>query len=310
MLYIHTGRGRLLATALAESLRAPGAPTRLIVVPKQLTLQTERTLLEALGLRGSFALQVLSAERLCGRIFDAAGLPEGERIDDRGRVMLVRAAVRAAAEHLTIYRGAEHRRGFPERAAQQLERIRQARVTADALRACAAEQSGAARMKLNDLSYILEAYESLLEGRYQDGESEFLAAVDRVRGAAFLQECDVWFFGFDMVPPTLHELIAAVAAVCENTNIFLPLENDPRARDFDAFLPMQHAMERLIAAARRNGAAVERIDLEEAGFVPDEQPSVGKPLDVAALLGRSEPEKKRRRILVDAPKRKGDPTVL
>ena len=310
MLNIHTGRGRLLAPALAEALRAPGAPTRLIVVPKQLTLQTERTLLEALKLRGSFALQVLSAERLCGRIFDAAGLPEGERIDDRGRVMLVRAAVRAAAEHLTIYRGAEHRRGFPERAAQQLERIRQARVTADALRECAAGQSGAARMKLNDLSYILEAYESLLEGRYQDGESEFLAAVDRVRDAAFLQDCDVWFFGFDMVPPTLHELIAAVAAVCENTNIFLPLENDSHARDFDAFLPMQHAMERLIAAARRHGAAVERIDLEEAGFVPDERPSVGKPLDVAALLGRSEPEKKRRHILVDAPKRRGDLATL
>ena len=96
MLNIYTGRNRLLANALIEVVRSASAPTQIVVVPKQLTLQTERMLLEALNLRGSFRLQVLSAERLCGRIFDAAGQPEGVRVDDRGRVMLVRAAVEQA----------------------------------------------------------------------------------------------------------------------------------------------------------------------------------------------------------------------
>jgi len=214
MLSVYTGRNRLMASALTEIVGAAGEETRLVIVPKQLTLQTERMLLGALSLRGSFSIQVMSTERLCARIFDAAGQPEGVRIDDRGRVMLVRAAVRAAAEHLTIYRGAERRRGFPERAAAQLERIRQARVNAETLRACAAELSGSSRLKLNDLSYILEAYESLIENRYQDGEAEFSAAIARAQDAAFLRTCGVWFFGFDMVPPTLYSLIAAVAAVC------------------------------------------------------------------------------------------------
>lgn len=263
MLHLCTGRNRLLAKALIESVRNAAAPTQLVIVPKQLTLQTERMLLGALEMRGSFRIQVMSAERLCGRIFDAAGQPEGTRIDDRGRVMLVRAAVRAAAENLTIYRGAEHRRGFPERAADQLERIRQARVNAETLRACAAELSGSARMKLNDLSYILESYEDLIGGRYQDGESEFGAAILRARDADFLKDCDVWFFGFDMVPPTLHDLVAAVAASTENCSIFMPLENDENARDFDSFLPMQKSLQRLVASAKRAQAAVDRIYIEE-----------------------------------------------
>ena len=152
MLRVYTGRGRLMQAALSELLRRADARTQLVVVPKQLTLQTERTLLRDLNQRGSFQIQVLSPERLCARIFDAAGQPEGVRVDDRGRVMLVRAAVRAAGENLTLYRGAERRRGFPERCAAQLERIRQAGVTADTLRACAADLSGTARLKLNDLS--------------------------------------------------------------------------------------------------------------------------------------------------------------
>ena len=268
MLRVYTGRGRLMQAALSELLRRANARTQLVVVPKQLTLQTERTLLRDLNQRGSFQIQVLSPERLCARIFDAAGQPEGVRVDDRGRVMLVRAAVRAAGENLTLYRGAERRRGFPERCAAQLERIRQAGVTADTLRACAADLSGTARLKLNDLSYILEAYGALIEDRYQDGTSEFNAAILRAREAAFLRECAVWFHGFDMMPPTLHGLIASVGAVTD-AGLLLPLENDEHARDFDAFLPMFRALEQLSIAAKRLGAPMERVDVEDAAAEED-----------------------------------------
>lgn len=297
MLRVYTGRGRLMQAALSELLRRADARTQLVVVPKQLTLQTERTLLRDLNQRGSFQIQVLSPERLCARIFDAAGQPEGVRVDDRGRVMLVRAAVRAAGENLTLYRGAERRRGFPERCAAQLERIRQAGVTADTLRACAADLSGTARLKLNDLSYILEAYSALIEDRYQDGTSEFNAAILRAREAAFLRECAVWFHGFDMMPPTLHGLIASVGAVTD-AGLLLPLENDERTRDFDAFLPMFRALEQLSIAAKRLGAPMERVDVEEAAAEED----------TSHEHFREPPEHSspRPRLLVSVPPRKAD----
>ena len=297
MLRVYTGRGRLMQAALSELLRRADARTQLVVVPKQLTLQTERTLLRDLNQRGSFQIQVLSPERLCARIFDAAGQPEGVRVDDRGRVMLVRAAVRAAGENLTLYRGAERRRGFPERCAAQLERIRQAGVTADTLRACAADLSGTARLKLNDLSYILEAYGALIEDRYQDGTSEFNAAILRAREAAFLRECAVWFHGFDMMPPTLHGLIASVGAVTDS-GLLLPLENDEHARDFDAFLPMFRALEQLSIAAKRLGAPMERVDVEEAAAAEDaSHEHFREPPEHSSL---------RPRLLVSVPPRKAD----
>ena len=126
---IYTGRSRLMEGAMLRALREAMAGERadhIIVVPKQLTLQTERTLLDALGLEGSFALQVVSPERLCQRVFEAAGMPEGARVDERGRVMLVRAAVHSVNERLKLYHGAAGRRGFAERCARQLELIRQA----------------------------------------------------------------------------------------------------------------------------------------------------------------------------------------
>ena len=138
---IYTGRNHLLFPALAMLLgrarQAGTAEVHIIVVPKQLTLQTERDLLAALGLKGSFDLQVLSPERLCARIFEAAGQPEGVRVDERGRVMLVRRAVEAAGDRLRVYRNLNHRRGFADRCARQLELIRQAGLGPERLRFCA-----------------------------------------------------------------------------------------------------------------------------------------------------------------------------
>ena len=264
---IVTGRGRLMEGAMIGTVKASmaeGTDVHIVVVPKQLTLQTERTLLDGLGLEGSFRLQVLSPERLCGRIFEAAGQPEGARVDERGRVMLVRQAVRESADRLSLYRGAERRRGFADRCARQLELIRQAGLSPEALNDCAGALGGLLGMKLRDLSVILEAYGRLIEGRYQDGESEFAHAIALAGEAAFLREAAVTFFGFDLTPPTLHGLIAAVGALCPRTTVFFPLENDPEARDFECFLPLQQCFDRLCRACARAGAEVERVCLSEA----------------------------------------------
>ena len=262
-----------MAPAMTDVLRrsmAGGERDHIVVVPKQLTLQTERALLAALDLKGSFRLQVLSPERLCGRIFEAAGQPGGARVDERGRVMLVRAAVHSVDDRLRLYHGAAERRGFAERCARQLELIRQAGLTPERLFACAEQTEGLLRMKLDDLGVILEAYEDLLEGRFQDGESEFAEAVSRAPEAMFLRDACVFFYGFDLTPPMLHRLIGAVGAVCADTHVFLPLANDENARDFDAFLPLKGCLERMIVAARRSGVWPERIMVEAEG-VPDER---------------------------------------
>ncbi|MBQ8089014.1 MAG: hypothetical protein IJ234_11455, partial [Clostridia bacterium] len=277
MLTIYTGRSRLMEGALASALRQASG-LKLVVVPQQLTLQTERDLLAALELEGSFDLQVLSTERFCHRIFEAAGQPEGVRVDDRGRVMLVREAARSARDRLSVYRGCEHRRGFPERCAAQLERIRQAGVAPQALRECAQAQQGASARKLNDLAEIYEAYEALIAGRFQDGETEVLAAAERAERADFLREAEVWFYGYDMVPPTLHRLMAAVALVAREASVLLPLESDVRVRDFDVFQPMKRAKDRLIAAAQAQGVPLRQVpvyperpdsEMEEALFVSE-----------------------------------------
>ena len=268
---IITGRGGLMENAMIDALKnAMGQPfeNHIVVVPKQLTLQTERVLLEALDLKGSFSLQVVSPERLCQRIFEAAGMPDGTRVDERGRVMLARTAIRDSADQLKLYRGAERRRGFADRCARQLELLRQAGLSPEQLLDCAAQTDGILSMKLRDLSTILDAYQRAILGRFQDGESEFFDAADRANGADFLRHADVTFYGFDLTPPSLHRLIAAVASVCPNTRLFLPVDVDIAIRDRDVYSPLLHCLGRLRKSCENLGVVVEQTVIQDSVASP------------------------------------------
>ncbi len=266
MLRLLTGRAYLLEDALCGGVGRSMAETgldQLVIVPKQLTLQTEQTLLARLKLSGSFRLQVLSPERLCGRIFAAAGYPEGERVDDRGRALLVREAAREAQDALTLYKNAYQRRGFAERAARQLELLRQGGVTPAALDECADREKGQLALKMKDLARLLSAYEERIAGRYQDGETEFLEAVRRARSAAFLREAEVWFYGFDITPPPLNALMAEVSAAAPRAAMLFPMEPDEDAPDAEVFEPLRRARRRLLAAARASGVETECVSLPD-----------------------------------------------
>lgn len=260
MLEVFTGENRLLSGALVAQVGAALAESEAdvyVVVPRQLTLLTERLLLEGLKLRGSFRIRVLSPARLCAQIFEATGQPEGVRVDDRGRVMLVRQAIRQA-QGLTIYKNAGRRRGFAERCARQLELFVQGGVAPEALRDCAGETSGAARMKLMDLAAILEHYTLLSQGRFQDGEREITEAALRADRAEFIAAGRFYFFGFDLTPPSLMQLMANIGAACPRAALFFPLINDEEARDYNCYLPLERALDRLAAACRDAGADLHR----------------------------------------------------
>ncbi len=248
MLRAYTGENRLLAEALlAEADRALSADDAdiYVVVPRQLTLLTERMLLGGLKKRGSFRLRVIAPARLCAEIFAAVGGPSGVRVDERGRVMLIRRALRES-ENLSIYKNAWRRRGFAEKCAAEIESFLQGGVTVEQLRECAESSSGVQAAKLHDLAEVMEAYLRLIEDRYQDGEMELAAAAARVCEAQFTRDAHFFFYGFDIMPSTLITLIAQLSTDCADAAIFYPLINDEAARDADCCAVLRLQLNRLL----------------------------------------------------------------
>jgi ATP-dependent helicase/nuclease subunit B len=271
---------------LQEAARRLGADDKpvYVVVPKQLTLQTELELIRALEPGGSFRINVLSPERLCARIFEAAGAPEFTRVDDRGRVMLARRVLNQCRDGLKVYSGAGHRRGFPARSARQLELFRQAGLDADALSALAEGEKGLLGAKLYDMALIIREYDALIRDRYMDGEAEFMSAAQRA-SQADIARCGMIFYGFDVMPRPLHELMARLGTQGEVTAIFAA-DGDGRAPDADAFLAVNRSIGRLRAVCAENGCQTAMV----RGDMPDRQrPAALRHLEKRLFAAKSEP---------------------
>jgi len=260
---------------LGAALREGGSHSLVVLVPEQYTLQSEMEIIDALGIPGSFRLQVTSPARLFSRIFAEAGSPEPVRIDERGRTMLMHASLKSLRRELCWYKGAQHRPGFAELAASQIRELKQAGYTPEKLDELSENVNGALKYKLKDLSLIWNVYEEKMVGRFMDGEDELNHAIDRMGRVSFLQGCEVWAYGFELVSPTLAHALLGLEKVARRVNLLLALQNNAASRDFYSFEPVQRSYERLCRMAGEQGVEWTREALPDNVPVEDLRPEIG-----------------------------------
>ncbi|MBQ1256018.1 MAG: hypothetical protein IIX93_01930, partial [Clostridia bacterium] len=263
-----TGRRHLLTERLLSEIQRVFRESKdlnvIVLVPEQLTLETEMLTLDGLGLSGSFRLSVLSPKRLSSIIFDEAGRPKQVVVDERGRAMLMGKTLRKLNKNLKWYAGAKDKRGFEMRIVDEISRLKQAGVTPDALFQLSDEaEESAFKWKIRDIALLYEAYESEMEGIFQDGEDEISEAIRRMPECAQIRNTALFVFGFDLTTPLWNRFFAAASMFAAETGMFLPLENDGLAPDFTLFAPLQASYERILACLRENNVTYKREYLRD-----------------------------------------------
>ena len=97
---LYARAGQEVREELLERLGRSGAPRRLLLVPENDSHESERALCRTLGNRAAQGCEVLSLTRLAGRLTDAAGGGAAPMLDAGGRMLLMYAALRRAADGL------------------------------------------------------------------------------------------------------------------------------------------------------------------------------------------------------------------
>ena len=104
---LHLILGRAVAgktTAVLKRLCANGAARpQVLMVPEQMSHETERALCRQGGAAVSVYAEVLSFSRLANRIFQQAGGLGDPELDGGGRLLLMYRAVKSVAGALTVY---------------------------------------------------------------------------------------------------------------------------------------------------------------------------------------------------------------
>ena len=157
---------------------------RIYMVPELITHDTERRLCTAAGDTTSRFAEVLSFSRLARRVAEYTGCGELECLDNGGRVIAMAAAARNLAGQLKAYASVETRPEFLEALVEAVDEFKRCCISPADLQKAAENTEGSFSQKLQELSLLLSAYDSICIRGKRDPRDRETVLLEQ------LQDCD------------------------------------------------------------------------------------------------------------------------
>ncbi len=213
-----------------------------ILVPEQLSMDTEREMLSRLGLSAQLMVEVLTFSRLSNLVFSACGPLRLKYIDKAGKLFAVQRALQNVQNDLEYYEKNVHQRGFARLVTDLIGELKRYGATAEKL-ISAADGAGEAPLskKLRDIAKIYEEYNRLISGKYSDGEENLLRATENI-GKSGLFSGEFFVTGFKDFTPVEH---TALSEIMKNASLTVVLTTDTLDKTDGIFASAQRTWARL-----------------------------------------------------------------
>lgn len=246
-----SGKSRFLMDHIRSLIADPFARV-LVIVPGQLTFETEKRIMNVCQVEGIFGLQVMSIQRLAAKVIEDTGACAFITGAERSMI-----ALRALALMDRPFHGADSLPDFERCAAELIARLKGYRQTPNGLREAAVRVRDAAlREKLRDTASLLEHYDAICAGR-TDFADIYAIAAQRAKDAALLRGAHVVIDGLDSTSPAVMAFLAQVIALaCDTVAAF---RGTGSGGDEALFASERADMLRFIEAANQAGQPVKEV---------------------------------------------------
>ncbi|MBC8545540.1 exodeoxyribonuclease V subunit gamma [Clostridiaceae bacterium NSJ-31] len=233
----------------------------IVVVPEQVSFETERSIYDVLGARKAMGVEVLSFTRLCNRIFREYGGLAGDYIDDSARLLLMSVTLEEWKDALRLYGNRSGRLQFVQALVSQISEFKNAGVTPDALEefARSAGEGGLAE-KTAELSVIFRAYQARLAQSYKDAEDDLMSACALLEVNPFFSGYRVYIDAFKSFTAGEYRLLTHIIAQSPSVTAALCTDSlEDCEHGMGLFSLVQKTAARLSRIARENRVPVETI---------------------------------------------------
>lgn len=201
-------------SAVMERLRAHQArgEKAYLMVPEQFTLQSDIHLLDALEREATMDIRVKSFTSLAREVLERLGDGGRAPLTELGRSLLLRFLIERHREELEVFGRGKAGQGVITALAETLAECKSAGIRPEALR----EESKSGLVgdllsrKLHDVSVLLTAYETMIEGRYLDNEDRLGALEEAIPEAHWLRRVCFYFYGFHGLTALELRIVAAL----------------------------------------------------------------------------------------------------
>ena len=187
-------RNEIMAEMAADV--AAQKPGRILIVPELISHDTERRLCAAAGDTASRFAEVLSFPRLARRVAEYARIAPVECLDNGGRLVAMAAAARQLHSQLKAYASVETKPEFLTELVDAVDEFKRCCVTSEDLQFAARQTEGALAQKLEELSLLLSAYDSLCQRGKHDPREQMSLLPGQLADCDFAQNHVFYIDGF------------------------------------------------------------------------------------------------------------------
>ncbi len=173
-----------------------GQGGRILLVPELISHDMERRLCHWAGDRACRYAEVLSFPRLSKRVQEYARCGNPECLDEGGRIVAMAAAARQLHSRLKAYAAVETKPEFLKQLVEAVDEFKRCCVTPKDLLWASSQCEGVFAQKLEELSLLMEAYDSLCQRGKRDPRDQMNWLLEQLEDCDFAQNHVVYIDGF------------------------------------------------------------------------------------------------------------------
>ena len=237
-------------------------PGRILIVPELISHDTERLLCESAGDTASRFAEVLTFTRLAKRVSDCVGTGAPECMDNGGRLVAMASATRQLNSKLKAYASVETRPEFLTGLVDAIDEFKRCCIRPEDLYAAAQKSEGSFAQKLEELSLIYEAYNSLCARGKKDPRDQMTWLLEQLEDSIFAAEHTFYVDGFPDFTRQHSAILQHLIAESENVIVSLTCNNIDS--DEPAFDKAADTARELLRAAKDFGVETRIIKVEPA----------------------------------------------
>lgn len=231
---------------------------RILMVPELISHDMERRLCAAAGDTASRFAEVLSFTRLAKRVADQAGSGAVECLDDGGRVVAMAAAAWQLHSKLKAYAAVETKPEFLTELVDAIDEFKRCCITSSDLRAASLQTTGSLAQKLEELSLLLENYDSICSRGKRDPRDQMTWLLEQMEDSSFAAEHTFYIDGF---PDFTRQHMAILKhLICSSPMVTVSLNCDGVSSSKMAFEKVGSTAFQILDIAKRAGVPVEMIN--------------------------------------------------
>ena len=219
------GKTTAIQREIAELSRREPQQRILYLVPEQMTLSAQRTLLNLHPDHGVMNTEILSFNRLAHRIFEETGMLQEKLLDDMGKSMILYKIACDHADELRYYQASVRQRGFIGQLKIMLTELYQYQIGDEELRQLAEAQppDSILRAKWEDIRKIRQYFEAYTADTMLSSEQVLDVLAERIQRSRLIAESRIYLDDFSGFTPQQYRVLAGLIRRARSLTVCLSM---------------------------------------------------------------------------------------